>query len=83
MILTSDRLKGHDTPTTTVDANWKAIINDNKELQVACAKYLNAATPKEAPPAYSVEADLLASPLRVDSAYGAGERPLRLLSLGR
>ena len=63
-------------------ANWEAIVKSNQQLQKQLGVYLNAVTPDGVAPALSVETSLLAQELRSDRQYGAGGRPLRLLSLG-
>jgi hypothetical protein len=45
-------------------------------------KYLNAATPPDAPPAYSIVREMLPTgPLRADQSFLAEELPLRVMSL--
>ena len=67
----------------TVDSpDWSRIAQDNDNLQTALKEYLNAATPTGVKAALSVELTLLAQELRTDWGYGAGKKPLRLLSFG-
>jgi hypothetical protein len=64
-------------------ADWDAISKTSAQLQDLLREYLDASTGRNVAAAQSVETDLLTEPMRADETYGAGERPLRLLSLGQ
>ena len=64
----------------TVD--WKSVAQSNQKLQAKLKQFLDNATPKGVEAAHSVETTLLGQELRSDWQYGAGGKPLRLLSLG-
>lgn len=64
-------------------AYLKLVTKQISELKSTFDTYLDAATPVDAPPAYSIVRELLPSGLlRADQSAAAEEPPLRLLSLG-
>ena len=68
-------------PVNVID--WETLAKNHEKFKKVLEIYLSRVTPEGAPPAHFEEGYHATAPLRADSTHGAGESPLKLLSLGK
>ncbi|KAF5360636.1 hypothetical protein D9756_004637 [Leucocoprinus leucothites] len=73
--------KGPRRPPSPSTNDWGSIRRENTELQKQLKSYLQSQNGMQHTTT-SIESELLGKELRADLKYGAGDRPLKLLSLG-